>query len=154
MKRIYFLAIVLLAASFAFAQNPEGGKGREGQGGRRQFTAEQVAQRQSNWMKKSLNLTEAQAVSVDSINLVYAKAQAALRQSSSGDRQAMRTAMQDLAAQKEVALTPVLTQEQMNLYKQQMSKMSERGNRGKAGFNRIRNNPDRQPNQNTQQTAE
>lgn len=138
MKKIYLLAFVLLTTTFAFAQRPEGG---QGQGGRRQFSAEEIAQRNTDWMKKDLNLTDDQVAPVDSINLVYAKAQVALMQSASGDRESMRTAMQDLMAKKGEALSSVLTKEQMDLYKQ---RMSERGNRmgGPRG-----NNPDRQPQQ-------
>ena len=151
MKRIYFLVIVLLATSFAFAQRPQGGQGNRGQGGGRQFSAEEIAQRQTDWMKKDLNLTEDQVAPVDSINSVYAKAQVALRQSASGDRQSMRTAMQELAAQKEEALSSVLTKDQMDLYKQRMQQMMERRNR--MGGPGRGNNPDRQQ-QPQQQNAE
>ena len=153
MKKIYLLAIVLLATSFVFAQRPQDGRGNQGQGGpRRQFSAEQFAQRQSDWMKRDLNLTEAQIAPVDSINLVYAKAQAALFQAASGDRESMRTAMQALATQKEEALSAVLTQEQMDLYKQRMQQMMERRGNRMGGPGRG-NNPDRQP-QPQQQNAE
>jgi len=142
MKKIYLLLFVLLTTSFAFAQRPGGG---QGQGGMRQMSAEQIAQRNTDWMKKDLNLTEDQVAPVDSVNLLYAKAQVALYQSASGDRQSMRTAMQDLMAKKEEALSPILTKEQMDLYKQRMSEMSNR-TRGPRGGN----NPDSQPAQNAE----
>jgi len=139
MKKIYLLAFVLLTTTFAFAQRPEGG---QGQGGMRQMSAEQIAQRNTDWMKKDLNLTEDQVAPVDSINLVYAKAQVALFQSASGDRESMRAAMKDLMAKKEDALSSVLTKDQMDLYKQRMSEMSNRMRGPRGG-----NNPDRQPGQ-------
>ena len=153
MKKIYLLAIVLLATSFAFAQSPQGGQGNQGQGGggRRQFSAEEIAQRQTDWMKRDLNLTEEQVAPVDSINLLYAKAQVALMQSASGDRESMRTVMQDLMAKKEEALSSVLTKDQMDLYRQRMQQMMERRNR--MGGPGRGNNPDRQQ-QPQQQNAE
>ena len=136
MKKIYLLAFVLLATTFAFAQHPEGGQGQGGQGGRRQQpSAEEIAQRNTDWMKKDLNLTADQIAPVDSINLVYAKEQVALMQSSSGDHQSMRTAMQDLMAKKADALSSVLTKEQMDLYKQKMSEMGNRMRGGHQGNN-------------------
>jgi len=131
MKKIYFLALLLLATSFTFAQRPEGGIRKEGQ---RQFSAEQMAQRNTERMKRTLNLTDAQVASVDSINLVYAKAQAALFQSGKENREQNREAMKALGTQKREAISAVLTTEQMDSYKQQMNKMSERGNR--EGSNR------------------
>jgi len=121
MKKIYLLVFVLLATSFAFAQGPQGGGG--------QFSAEQIAQRNSEWMKKDLNLTEAQIAPVDSINLLYAKAQVALMQSANGDRESIRTAMQELTTKKEAALSAVLSGEQLDLYKQRMSEMRNRTGR-------------------------
>jgi len=144
MKKIYLLAFVLLTTTFAFAQRPEGGQGQGG--GMRQMSAEQIAQRQTDWMKKDLNLTEDQVAPVDSINLVYGKAQVALRQSASGDRQSMRAAMQELMAKKEEALSSVLTKEQMDLYKQRMTEMSNRMRGPRGGGN----NPDSQSKQNAQ----
>jgi predicted methyltransferase len=70
-------------------------------------------------------LTEKQIAPVDSINLLYAKAQVALRENASGDREKIREAMVALATKKEEALVAVLTKEQMDLYKK---RMSERGN--------------------------
>ena len=120
MKKIYLLAFVLFATSLAFAQ------GGQGQGGRRQFSAEEIAKRTTNWMKSELNLSENQVAPVDSVNLLYAKAQMALMQSANGDREKIREAMTDLAAKKTEALSAILTTEQMELYKK---RMSERGNR-------------------------
>ncbi|GHT58726.1 hypothetical protein AGMMS50239_03840 [Bacteroidia bacterium] len=91
----------------------------------RNFSAEEIAKRNTDWMKKDLNLKEAQIAPVDSINLLYAKAQLALFQSANGDREKIREAMTKLGVKKEESLTPVLTKEQLNLYKK---RVSERGN--------------------------
>ena len=149
MKKIIFLAFLLFTTSFAFAQRPESDRGT---GGRSPMSAEQIAQRNTDWMKKDLNLTEAQIAPVDSINLVYAKAQVVLFQSASGDREKIREAMNALSTHKEEALSSVLTKDQMDVYKQRIQQMNERGNRARGDSNRG-NNPDRQPRHNAR-TAE
>jgi hypothetical protein len=135
MKKIAFLTFLLLiiTGSFAFAQRPEGGRG----GG--QFSAEEIAKRNTDWMKTDLNLTETQIAPVDSINLLYAKAQLVLFQSANGDREKIREAIRELGAKKEESLAPVLTKEQLELYKK---KVTERGNRGfnRGGADRPRRN--------------
>ncbi|MDR2621998.1 MAG: hypothetical protein LBC48_05390 [Dysgonamonadaceae bacterium] len=129
MRKIAFLAFLLFTTTLVFAQRPEGGR-RMGGG---QFSAEEIAKRNTEWMKKDLNLTETQIAPVDSINLLYAKAQLALFQSADGDREKIREAIKELAVKKEEAFSAVLSTEQLDLYKK---KANERGNRG-------RNNPDR-----------
>lgn len=138
MKKIVFLAFLLLTTALVFAQRPEGGGGQ----GRGQFSAEDIAKRNTEWMKKDLNLTEAQIAPVDSINLLYAKAQAALFQSgSNGDREKIREAMKELEGKKEEAFSAVLSTEQLDLYKKKVSERLQRGGN--------RNNPDR-PRRNTE----
>jgi hypothetical protein len=132
MKRIALLmSLLLITGALAFAQRPEGGRGA----GRGQLSAEEIAKRNTDWMKTDLNLTEAQIAPVDSINLLYAKAQVALFQAAGGDRETIREAMRELGAKKEEALSAVLTEEQLDLYKK---RISERANRGadRNGSNR------------------
>jgi hypothetical protein len=131
MRKISFLVFLLLTTTLVFAQRPEGGR-RMGRG---QFSAEEIAKRNTDWMKTDLNLTEAQIAPVDSINLLYAKTQLALFQSAEGDREKIREAMKELEIKKEEAFSAVLSTEQLDLYKK---KLSERSNRGPN-----RNNPDR-----------
>jgi Spy/CpxP family protein refolding chaperone len=123
MKKIVFLAFLLLATTSVFAQQPEN---ERRVGGREQFSAEEIAKRNTEWMTKDLNLTNEQIVPVDSINLLYAKTQQAIFQSANSDREKIREAMKELGAKKEEALSAVLTNEQLDLYKK---RMSERGNR-------------------------
>ena len=115
MKRIYFVAVLLLVTSLAFAQRPEGGQGN------RNLSVGERAKLETEWMKTELKLTAKQIAPVDSINLIYAKDWAALREAANGDREKMREAMTNLLAKREKALTPVLTKEQMVLYKKRMS---------------------------------
>jgi Spy/CpxP family protein refolding chaperone len=131
MKKTTFLAFLLLATTLVFAQRPEGG--RRTDGGRGQFSAEEIAKRNTDWMTKDLNLTEEQIAPVDSINLLYAKAQVVLFQSATGDRDAIREAIRELGVKKEEALSAVLTDEQLDLYKKKMSERGNRRNRGNGG---------------------
>jgi len=81
-------------------------------------------------MKTELKLTDTQAASVDSINLVYAKKQGELFQQGGGggDREAMREKMTALNAEKEKAFAATLTEEQLAKYKE-----NPRGGFGRPG---------------------
>jgi hypothetical protein len=124
MKKIAFLAFLMLTTTLVFAQRPEG---ERRMGGGRQFSAEEIAKRNTDWMTKDLNLEKGQIAPVDSINLLYAKAQLTMFQAVDGDREKIREAMKELGVKKEEALSAVLTKEQLDLYKK---KVSERANRG------------------------
>jgi hypothetical protein len=99
-----------------------------------QRTPEEMAKRMTERMKTELNLTDQQVVSVDSINLVFAQAQAKLRESANGDFSSIREAMQKLNALRLEAYEKVLTTEQLDAYKKMMEeRMRNRGNRGGGG---------------------
>jgi len=82
-------------------------------------------------MKTELNLTPEQIAPIDSINLVFAKAQAKLIEKANGDFASVREDMQKLNALRLEAYGKVLTDEQMEAYKKLMEeRMRNRGNRG------------------------
>ncbi|MDR3262313.1 MAG: DUF4890 domain-containing protein, partial [Tannerella sp.] len=119
-KFVLFI-VFSLACTPLFAQAPQGSRG-----GGRSFSPEEMAQRTTEWMTKELNLTSDQTTPVDSINLLYARAQQILFQSSEGERDKIREAMDALNQEKEKALAKVLTEAQLELYKKRVSEMANR----------------------------
>jgi hypothetical protein len=116
MKQLLFTAVLLLLLStFANAQNPRGGQ---------RMSVEERAKATTDWMTKELNLTSEQIAPVDSINLLFAKAQQIIFQSSDGDREKIRETMEALEKEKETALSSVLTAEQLELYKKKRDEMA------------------------------
>ncbi|GAF04443.1 DUF4890 domain-containing protein [Saccharicrinis fermentans] len=118
MKQLIFSLIAILAISFSVeAQRPQ--KGKMG-------TPEEMAQKQTERMKESLNLSDEQEAKVKSINLEFAEKQQELVNSSSGDRTAMRESMKTIREDKKAALKKVLTDEQ---YKKMETQEKETGER-------------------------
>jgi hypothetical protein len=114
--RTFILLIVSLVACISLHA-----QGR--QGGGQRITAEEMAQRQTEWMTTELKLTAEQKNPVDSINLLFARAQQILFQSADGDREKIREAMTALNQEKEKALAAVLTNEQLEEYKKKSAEM-------------------------------
>ncbi len=124
MKKIGMLVFVaLLVFGIAFSQPPQGGGQR--------MTVEERAKKTTEWMTKELNLTQEQVVSVDSINLLFAKVQQSYFQAVDGDRDKIREAMVTLGKEKEDAFSKVLTSKQMEDYKAKIQEMMN--NRGFKG---------------------
>ena len=98
---------------------------------RQRRTPEESAKQTTEWMKTELKLTAKQVAPVDSINLVYAKAVAKLRDSASGgDFASMREPMQKLEDQRVKSFEKILTKEQLEGYKKQAAERRPgRGNR-------------------------
>ncbi|MDR1602959.1 MAG: DUF4890 domain-containing protein [Tannerella sp.] len=94
------------------------------QGGGQRLTAEEMVQRQNEWMTRELNLTAEQKNPVDSINTLFVRAQQILFQSVDGDREKIREAMTALNQEKEKALSTVLTDEQLETYKKKSAEMA------------------------------
>lgn len=126
MKKIVLTAVLLLSMSaLIFAQQPRGGN---------RSTPEEMAKRTTEWMTAELKLTPEQVVKVDSINLVFAKKQAEQFQNGpGGDREARMAAAQKLNSEKEVALKPVLSKEQMEAYKKALEERRNRPGGGGRG---------------------
>jgi len=127
MKKILFAIVCLFALTLTVSAQPGGGNRR---------TPEENAKRMTDMMKTELNLTPAQVTPVDSINLVFAQAQAKLFEKANGDRDAIREDMQKLNALRLEAYGKVLTQEQLDAYKKMMEeRMRNRGNGGGGNGN-------------------
>jgi len=123
MKRILLtIACLLVVSATMFAQR-----------GNNQRTPEENAKRTTERMKTELNLTAEQVAPVDSINLVFAKAQAKLMEKANGDFASVRDDMQKLNALRVKAYEKVLTDEQIEAYKKMMAERMR--NRGQGGGN-------------------
>jgi len=133
MKKVLFGFICLLALSFSVSAQP-------GQGGnRQQRTPEESAKQYTETLKTTLNLTARQVAPVDSVNLVYAKAVAKLRENSNGDFQSMREPMTKLEDQRTAAFAKILTDEQVQAYKKYLADRPQRGGQGGQGGGQRRN---------------
>ena len=116
-----FTSVNSTALRFTVIQNPQN----------QQMSPEERAKQETEWMKKDLALTDAQLVKVDSINLKFAKKRSEMRSQMQGqDREAMMAKMQEMQAQKETELKPVLTEDQLKKYKELAAQ--RRANRGQG----------------------
>ena len=122
MKRFLFVSVCLLLTSVVISAQP-------GQGGNRpQRSPEENAKRMTERMTTALNLTADQVAPVDSINLVFAKAQAKLIENANGDFSSVREDMRKLGALRLEAYEKVLTNDQLEAYKKMMAdRMRNRG---------------------------
>lgn len=123
MKKSILFALFLLATALSFAQPPQDQERQRGTQRQQRMTPEDIAKRNTEWMTKELNLTSEQIVPVDSINLLFAKAQQVIFQSAGEDRQKFRENLQALEKEKETSLSEVLTAEQLELYKKKREEM-------------------------------
>ena len=95
---------------------------------------EQMASRQTEQMKASLELSEEQAVKVSEINLKFATQIQEIRQANEGDFAAMREALPPLREERDTALKAVLTETQWASFE----KMMEENRRNRQGPGRRR----------------
>lgn len=129
MRKILFVFVCLFVSLSVFAQQGNRGAGNRG-------TPEENARRTTEWMKTELNLTDRQVAPVDSINLVYARAQARLIESANGDFASIREAMQKINTDRIAAYEKVLTREQVETYRTRAPQQRQGGNRPGGGGNR------------------
>ena len=140
MKKLLFVSVCLLIClATASAQQGQGNRGG-GQG----RTPEETAKRNTEMMKDSLKLNARQVVRVDSINLVYAKAQAKLRENANGDFASIREDMTKLNEKQLKDFEKVLTKDQLAKYQKMMearrNRMGQGGGQGGGGNRPARNN--------------
>ena len=123
MKKIGTLIfITLLNIGLVIAQPPQGRGNR--------VSVEEWAKRTTEWMEKELDLTPDQVTPIDSINLLFAKAQQAYFQTvDRGDRDKIREAMTTLEQEKITSLSKILTSEQLELYKVKIQEVRDNAER-------------------------
>ena len=118
MKKIVFVFVCALIVSVTGFAQQRGG------------TPQEMANRQTEWMKTELKLTAEQVTQVEAINLSIAKERAAMMEKAGGDFGSIRDDMQKLNEKTEAELTKVLTQEQLEAYKKQAAQRRGPGGGG------------------------
>ncbi|MDR0507185.1 MAG: DUF4890 domain-containing protein [Dysgonamonadaceae bacterium] len=113
-KGLFTAALLLCTLVLTNAQN---------QPRSQRMSVEERAKMITEWMTKELNLTQEQINPVDSINLLFAKAQQVIFQSSDGDREKIRESMDALEKEKEISFAKILTAKQLDLYKKKQAEM-------------------------------
>ena len=112
---LLLLLLTVLPVNYAFCQQAP-------------LTPEERAQKQTEWMKQNLELSDAQVTRVSAINLKYAnQAEDIIQKNGSGtDREAIHEQMKTLQASKDEELRTVLTPDQFKTYEIKRSEMRGR----------------------------
>lgn len=87
---------------------------------------EEMAKRETEWMKNKLALSGEQLVKVDSLNMAFARKRSAIFEESQGDFENARTRMEDLRKQKKEELKKFLSAEQLNTYDEEQAARRQR----------------------------
>lgn len=119
MKKVALLSFsVLFALSMTLMGQPGGGMP----------TAEEMAKRETEQMKSTLNLTGDQLTKVEPINLKYAQKRSELFQNGpGGDFEQIRQKMQENQKQQRAELEKVLTADQLKKYDAMIEERRQRG---------------------------
>ncbi|MBR8535602.1 hypothetical protein KEM09_01975 [Carboxylicivirga mesophila] len=103
---------------------------------RQNWSAEDMAKRQTIMMQEALQLTEEQRSKIERINLKFADQFKKLRDNTQGDREKMRILRDDLRDAKYKELEAVLSTEQFEKYivlEEERAKEMRNGHRGERG---------------------
>lgn len=123
MKSILITAVLFSFALTVTAQQTDRGN-REQRGG----TPEERANRMTDRMKTEFNLTDAQIVLVDSINIAYEIEIQKIRQDTTLEREDRYAIMSPIREKRNAALKGILTEEQYKIFIEEMQRY--RGRRG------------------------
>ena len=105
MKKLFVISIMLVATvTFAAAQQ------------RQRQTAEERAKTHTDRMVDVLKLTADQKAKIQAIDLELSKQLSAQMQNNQGNRESMRTAMQEIEKKRDEKYKPVLTADQFKKY--------------------------------------
>ena len=105
MKKLFVVSIMLVATlNFAAAQQ------------RQRLSADERAKSQTERLEKLVTLTADQKTKIQAINLELAKQMDTQMQNNQGNRDAMRTAMQEIDKNRDAKYKGVLTDEQFKKY--------------------------------------
>jgi Spy/CpxP family protein refolding chaperone len=127
MRNLVYLKAIALGAFLLAASVPAIAQPGPGQGGRRQFTEEDVRQRVGR-MADSLDMTTGQKEKILDIELTYFKKNQEMREKfdpETADREAMREFMMKQREERMDKYADVLTPEQMEKYTQMMQRMRQ-----------------------------
>lgn len=126
MKRLgFFLLFAIVFATVSVAQN---------RGGMGNMDPKEMAQRQTDELKKALDLNKDQEKKVLDLNLKNAQQMSALREEAmknGGDREAMREKMTKLREAQNAEMKKILTEDQYTKYEKYMEE--RRASRGQGG---------------------
>jgi periplasmic protein CpxP/Spy len=112
--------------------SPFGGRQGRGEGGRGQFSAEDMAKRQTERLGTVLTFTEGQEAKILEVNKKYAEKTMEMRRGGPGmemsdaERQEMRTQMEEMQAEKDKEIKALLTEEQQAKYDEYQKEMQQR----------------------------
>ena len=110
MKKLFVISIMLVASvTFATAQQGQ----RQGS---QRLSVDERAKNQTERLDKLVTLTADQKIKVQAIDLELAKQMDTQMQKNQGDRDAMRTAIQEIDKTRDAKYTEVLTAEQFKKY--------------------------------------
>lgn len=104
----FSIAILSLASLPTFAQGGPGG-GRPG--GRGMMDSEQRVERQAAMMRDSLGLTDELTAEIKEVLTIYTKKMVDARTEANGDRESMRSAMQNMRKEQNEELAAILGEE-------------------------------------------
>ena len=117
------LILFFFSISSSFAQ--------QGGGDRRNMDPKEMAERQTNQMKESLELTAEQLPKVEVLNLKYAEKFKAAREEAGDDRESMRSTMMGMMKEKDVEMKKILTADQWTKFdRERKERMQNRGSGG------------------------
>ena len=146
MKRILLMMVVTATAvCFTIGASAQDST-RRGGGGRGGRSPEERAKAQTEEMTKTLSLTPAQVIKVDSLNLKFAKEQMGGMRGGGpgaggggGDMEARMAAMKKMQEDKNAAFKPLLTEKQfadyLKMVEENNKRMMERWKNGPGGGN-------------------
>ncbi len=115
--------LTVLVASFALAVSATPALAQQGQGGRQMLDADERLAR----LTEQLDLSDEQAKELKPIVEEQTKKQEELFQNAGGDRETLRADMMKLLDETEEAYAEVLTEEQMNQYREMMQRRMRQG---------------------------
>lgn len=130
-KLLFYILSIQLILTINSAVMAQQGGGRRGN-----MEPKEFAERQTNQMKESLELSDKQLPKIEALNLKYAEKMKAARDEAGDDRDAMRSSMTAMMKEKDVVLKQILTEEQWTKFeKERKERMQNRqGGGGRRGI--------------------
>ena len=127
-KRLFYITIMVWTLSFTSASFAQQG------GGQRNMEPKEMAERQTNQMKESLELTAEQLPKVEVLNLKYAEKFGKARDQANGDRESMRSTMMEMMKEKDVELKKILTADQWTKFEADRKERMQNRSGGRRGI--------------------
>ncbi|MDR3188876.1 MAG: hypothetical protein LBT94_06805 [Prevotellaceae bacterium] len=129
MKKVIFVAALMLFAGAGMSQPPAGGRGQRMSAEERQKMMEQNRLRHSAELREALSLSDSLSRKVDSVNSKYdLQVQELMKPENrgSGERGAMRAQMENIQKAREVEVKSLLTSEQQAAYDKWLGEQRQR----------------------------